>query len=42
MTARIVVVKSDPSSAVDYPDFLEDNWETNGCVPLKIDYPALF
>ena len=23
--ARVVVVKSDPSSAVDFPDFLEDN-----------------
>ena len=31
--ARIVVVKSDPSSAVGFPDFLEDNWQTNDCVP---------
>ena len=35
--ARIVVVKSDPSSAVSFPDLLEDNWQTNGCVPLRID-----
>ena len=34
--ARIVVVKSDPSSAVSFPDFLEDNWQANGCVPLRI------
>ena len=40
--ARIVVVKSDPSSAVDLTDFLEDNWQTNGCVPLRIDCSALF
>ena len=33
--ARIVVVKSDLSSAVGFPDFLEDNWQTNGCVPLR-------
>ena len=32
--ARIVVVKSDPSFAVGFPDFLEDNWQTNVCVPL--------
>ena len=31
--ARIVVVKSDPSSAVGFPDFLEDNWQTNTYVP---------
>ena len=36
--ARIVAVKSDPSSAVSFPDFLEDNWQTNGWVPLRIDY----
>ena len=42
MKARIVVVKSDPSSAVGFPDFLEDNWLTNGCVPLRIDCSALF
>ena len=40
--ARIVVVKSDLASAVDFPDFLEDNWQTNGCVPLRIDCSALF
>ena len=42
MRARIVVVKSDPSLAVGFPDFLEDNWQTNGCVPLRIDCSALF
>ena len=42
MGARIVVVKSDPSAAVDFPDFLEDNWQKNGCVPLRIDCSALF
>lgn len=36
MIARIVVVKSDASSAVDFPDFLKDNRETNCCVPLRI------
>ena len=40
--ARIVVVKSDPSSAVGFSDFLEANWQTNGCVPLRIDCSALF
>ena len=40
--ARIVVVKSDPSSAVGFPDFLEDNWQTNDCVSLRIDCSALF
>ena len=30
MRARIVVVVSDPSSAVGFSDFLEDNWQTNG------------
>ena len=36
------VVKSDPSSAVGLPDFLEDNWQTNGWLPLWIDCSALF
>ena len=40
--ARIVVVKNDPSSAVGFPDFLEDHWPTNGCVPLRIECSALF
>ena len=40
--ARIVVVKSDPYSAVGFSDFLEDNWQANGCVPLRIHYSALF
>ena len=35
--ARIVVVKSGQFSAVGFPDFLEVNWQTNGCVPLRID-----
>ena len=35
--ARIVMVKSDPSSAIDFPDLLENNWET-----LRIDCFALF
>ena len=35
-------MKSDPSSAVGFPDFLEDNWQTNGCEPLSIDCSALF
>ena len=39
---RIVVEKSDPSSAVGFPDFLEDNGQTNGCVPFRIDCSALF
>ena len=30
MGARIVVVKSDSASVVGFPDFLEDNWQTNG------------
>ena len=38
----IVVVKSDPSLAFGFPDFLADNWQTNGCVPLRIDCSALF
>ena len=42
LRARIAVVKSDPSSAVDFPDFLEDNWQTNGYVPLRIDCASLF
>ena len=37
-TARIVVA----SSAFGFPDSLEDNWQTNGCVPLRIDYSVLF
>ena len=40
--ARIVMEKSDPSSAVGLPDFLEDNWQTNGCVPLRSDCSVLF
>ena len=40
--ARIVVVKSVPSLAVDFPDFLERNWQTNGYVPLRINCSALF
>ena len=36
MRARIVVVKSDPCSAVGFPDFFEDNWQVNGCLPLKL------
>ena len=40
--ARIVVMKSDPSSAVGFPDFWEDNWKTNGCLLLRIDCSALF
>ena len=39
---RIVVVKSDPSSAVGFPDFLKDNWQKNGCVALRIDCSVLF
>ena len=35
--SRHWLVKSDQSSAVDFPDFWEDNWQTNGCVPLRID-----
>ena len=42
VSARIVVVKSDPSLAIGFPNFLEDNWQTNGCVPLRIDYSVLF
>ena len=43
MRACIVVRKSDPSSAVGFPNFLEDNCQTkNGCVSLRIDYSALF
>ena len=33
MMARIVVMKS---------DFLEDNWQTDGCVPFRIDCSASF
>ena len=42
MRARIVMVKSDPSSAVGFSGFFEDNWQPNGCVPLRIDCSALF
>ena len=35
--ARIAVVKSDPPSAVGVPDFLEDKWQRNSYVPLRID-----
>ena len=35
MSARIVVVNSDPSSAVDFPDFLKDNWKAIGGVRLE-------
>ena len=41
MRACFVVVKSDPSSVVGFPYFLEYNWQTNGCVPLRIDSFAL-
>ena len=41
LRARIVVVKSDPSSVVGFPDFLGDNWQTNGCVPFRIDCSTL-
>ena len=40
--ARIVVVKTDPSSVVGFPDFLKDNWQTNDSVPLRIDCSVLF
>ena len=40
--ARIVLGKSDPSLAVGFPDFLEDNWQTYGYVPLRMDCSALF
>ena len=36
MRARIVVLKSDQSPAVGFPDFLEDNWQTNGCVYFEL------
>ena len=39
--ARILVVKSDPFSAVGFPDFLEDKWQTNGFVPLRINCSVL-
>ena len=42
LKARIVVVKSDPCSAVGLPDILAVNWQTNGCVPLRIDCSVLF
>ena len=28
--------------AVDLPDFLEDNWQSNGFLPLRINCSALF
>ena len=40
--ARIVVVQSDSSSAVGFSDFLEDNWKTNGGVPLRFYCSVLF
>ena len=40
--ARNVVVKSDPSSAFGSLDFLEDSWQINGCVPLRINCSTLF
>ena len=39
--ARIVVVKSDPFSAVGFPDSLKDNWQTNDCVPLRIEFRVI-
>ena len=42
MRARIVVLKSDPSSAFGFPDFLEDNRQTNGSKPRRIDCSKLF
>ena len=39
---RIVVVQSDPSSVIGFPDFLENNWQTNSFLPLRIDCSALF
>ena len=42
MRARIVVVRSNPSSVIGFPDFLEDNWQTNSFLPLRIDCSALF
>ena len=42
MRAYIVVVRCDPSSDAGFPDFLEDNSQTNGCVLLRIDCSALF
>ena len=42
MRARFVMVKSDPSLAFGFPDFLRDNWQTNGCVPLRIVCSVLF
>ena len=38
----VVVLKSDPSSAVNFPNFLGDIWQTNGCVPLRINCSILF
>ena len=32
----------DPSSAIGFTDFLDDNWQTNGYVSLRYDCSALF
>ena len=40
--AHIAMVKSDLSSGVGFLNFLEDNWQTNGWVPLRIVCSALF
>ena len=29
------LLNSDQTSAFGFPDFLEDNWQTNGCVPYS-------
>lgn len=42
MRVSIVVVKSDPFSAVGFSELLADNWQTNRCLPLRIDNPAFF
>lgn len=42
MRDRIVVVKSDPFSAVGFPDFLEDKCQSNDCVPIRIDMYSFF
>lgn len=42
LKARIVVVKNYSASAIGFPDFLEDNWLTKGCVPLRISQRATF
>ena len=38
----LVVMKRDPSSAVGFPNFLEDNKQANGYVSRRIDCFALF